>query len=36
MTNMWLLGQMRQPGRRLYVDFTKDTFTVFILRTNIQ
>ena len=30
MSNMWLLGQMRQPGRSLYADLTKDTFPNFL------
>ena len=30
MSNMWLLGQMRQPGRSLYSDLTKETFTNFV------
>ena len=28
-TNMWLLAQMRQPGRHMYLDFDKDTFGDF-------
>ena len=30
MTNMWLLAQMRQPGRHMYLDFDKDTFNDFL------
>ena len=30
MSNMWLLGQMRQPGRSLYADLTKETFPNFL------
>ena len=29
MTNMWLLAQMREPGRKLYEDLDKDTFMDF-------
>ena len=29
MTNLWLLAQMREPGRRLYADLNKDTFMDF-------
>ena len=29
MTNLWLLGQMPEPGRRLYADLDKDTFIDF-------
>ena len=25
MTNLWLLAQLRQPGRQLYADLTEDT-----------
>ena len=30
MTNLWLLAQLRQPGRQLYADLTKDTFNDFL------
>ena len=30
LTNLWLLGQMRQPGRSIYQDFTRTTFTDFL------
>ena len=30
MTNLWLLAQLRQPGRQLYADLTKDTFHDFL------
>ena len=30
MTNPWLLAQLRQPGRQLYADLTKDTFNDFL------
>ena len=30
MTNLWLLAQLRQPGRRLHADLTKDTFKDFL------
>ena len=30
MTNIWLLAQLRQPGRQLYADLTKDTFNDFL------
>ena len=30
MTNLWLLAQMREPGRRLYAHLDKDTFTDFV------
>ena len=30
MSNMWLLGQMRQPGRSLYSDLSKETFPNFL------
>ena len=30
MSNMWLLGQMRQLERSLYADFTKETFPNFL------
>ena len=30
MTNLWLLAQLRQPGRPLYADLTKDTFNDFL------
>ena len=30
LTNLWLLGQMRQPGRSTYQDFTRTTFTDFL------
>ena len=29
MTNVWLLAQTREPGRRLYADLDKDTFMDF-------
>ena len=29
MSNMWLLAQMREPGRKLHEDFDKDTFMDF-------
>ena len=29
MTNMWLLAQMREPGRKLYEDLDKETFMDF-------
>ena len=29
MTNLWLLAQMREPGRKLYADLDKDTFMDF-------
>ena len=30
MTNMWLLGQMKQPGRNIYRDFDRSTFLDFL------
>ena len=30
MTNLWLLAQMRQPGRAIYQDFDRCTFTDFL------
>ena len=30
LTNLWLLGQMRQPGRSIYQDFTRTTFNDFL------
>ena len=30
LTNLWLLGQMRQPGRSIYQDFNRTTFTDFL------
>ena len=30
MTNLWLLAQIRQPGRQLYADLSKDTFSDFL------
>ena len=30
MTNLWLLAQLRQLGRRLCADLTKDTFNDFL------
>ena len=30
MTNLWLLAQLRQPGRQLLADLTKDTFNDFL------
>ena len=30
MTNLWLLAQLRQPGRQLYADLSKDTFNDFL------
>ena len=30
MTNLWLFAQMREPGRRLYGDLDKDTFSDFV------
>ena len=30
MTNLWLLAQLRQPGRQLYADLAKDTFNDFL------
>ena len=35
--NLWLLAQLRQPGRQLYADLSKDTFNDFfeeLLSTN--
>ena len=29
MTNLWLLAQLRQPGRQLCAALTMDTFNVF-------
>ena len=29
MTNLWLLAQMRQPGRTIYADFDRNTFLDF-------
>ena len=30
MTNLWLLAQMRQPGRSVYADFDRNTFIDFL------
>ena len=30
MANLWLLAQLRQLGRQLYADLTKDTFNAFL------
>ena len=30
MTNLWFLAQVRQPGRQLYADLTKDTLNDFL------
>ena len=30
MTNLWLLAQMKQPGRSIYKDFDKTTFNDFL------
>ena len=30
MTNLWLLAQMRQPGRSIYADFDRNTFIDFL------
>ena len=30
LTNLWLLGQMRQPGRSIYEDFNRTTFVDFL------
>ena len=30
MTNLWLLAQLRQLGRQLYADLSKDTFNDFL------
>ena len=30
MTNLWLLAQMRQPGRSIYADFDRNTFVDFL------
>ena len=30
MTNLWLLGQMKQPGRSVYRDFDRTTFIDFL------
>ena len=30
MTHLWLLAQLRQPGRQLYADLSKDTFNDFL------
>ena len=30
LTNLWLLGQMRQPGRSIYQDFTRTTWNDFL------
>ena len=30
MTNLWLLAQMRQPGRTVYADFDRNTFIDFL------
>ena len=27
MTSLWLLAQLRQPGRQFYADLSMDTFT---------
>ena len=29
-TNLWLLAQMRQPGRSIYADFDRNTFVDFL------
>ena len=36
MTNLWLLAQLRQPGRQLYADLTKDTFNDFLKERQIE
>ena len=30
LTNLWLLAQMRQPGRTIYADFDRNTFIDFL------
>ena len=30
MTNFWLLAQIRQPGRTVHADLTKDTWSDFL------
>ena len=30
LTNLWLLAQMRQPGRSIYADFDRNTFIDFL------
>ena len=30
LTNLWLLGQMKQPGRNIYHDFERTTFLDFL------
>ena len=30
LTNLWLLAQMRQPGRSIYADFDRNTFVDFL------
>ena len=30
LTNRWLLAQSRQPGRKMYADFTERTYTKFL------
>ena len=30
LTNLWLLGQSRQPGRKMYADFTENTWPKFL------
>ena len=30
MSNLWLLAQLRQPGRQHYADLTRNTFKVFL------
>ena len=30
LANLWSLAQLRQPGRQLYADLTKDTFNDFL------
>ena len=30
LTNLWLLAQMRQPGRTIYADFDRNTFVDFL------
>ena len=36
MTNLRLLAQLRQPGRQLYADLTKDTFNDFLMKRQIE
>ena len=36
MTNLWLLAQLRQLGRQLYADLTKDTFNDFLEEFNVD